>query len=187
MGFSIFKREIGIKLPIMGIRRYKSMRKIIQSMLFLLVITYAASVWALDAPVITAAAKGPNQINLTWSAVANPGWGYKVEIQSDGDSRYSTWTELNWKNNFGYLPYWVTEAGGAQMVYTDPTLASSGWGEAVQSPVYGLRYGATYNFRVRSYGKTDAGVAVYSVYSNTASATTITPATIRYVPLEERV
>lgn len=157
------------------------MNKIVQIVLFLLVITYAASVWALDAPVITATAKGPNQINLTWPEVANPGWGYKVEIQSSGDSRYTNWTELSWKNNFGYLPYWVTETGGTQRVYTDPTLATSEWGEAVQSPVYGLRYGTAYNFRVRSYGKTDAGVAVYSAYSNTASATTTTPATIRYV------
>ncbi|MEK6657367.1 MAG: Calx-beta domain-containing protein [Nitrospirota bacterium] len=155
--------------------------KIVQSLFILFVVTFTTSVFALDAPVITAAAKGPNQINLTWSTVANPGWGYKVEIQSNGDSRYTNWTELNWKNNFGYLPYWVTETGGTERVYTDPTLASSGWGEAVQSPVYGLRYGTAYNFRVRSYSKTDAGVAVYSIYSNTASATTITPATIRYV------
>src|SRR5882757_361395 len=44
---------------------------------------------------ITATAKGPNQINLTWPPVASPGYGYLVEIQSDGDSRYTSWTELD--------------------------------------------------------------------------------------------
>ena len=48
----------------------------------------------LSTPSITAITKGPDQINLTWSAVSNPGYGYLVEIQSAGDSRYATWTEL---------------------------------------------------------------------------------------------
>ena len=44
---------------------------------------------------ITATAKGPDQINLTWPPVANPGYGYLVKIQSDGDSHYTSWTELD--------------------------------------------------------------------------------------------
>src|SRR5207302_9671207 len=48
----------------------------------------------LGSPAITATAKGPNQINLSWSAVSNPGYGYLIEIQSGGDSRYSAWQEL---------------------------------------------------------------------------------------------
>src|SRR5947209_17638378 len=49
---------------------------------------------ALGTPFIQAVAKGPDQINLTWSAVANAGYGYLVEIQSDNDGRYAEWTEL---------------------------------------------------------------------------------------------
>ena len=45
-------------------------------------------------PAISAQAKGPNQINLTWAAVSEPGYGYLVEIQSAADSRYASWTEL---------------------------------------------------------------------------------------------
>ena len=45
-------------------------------------------------PVVTATAKGPNQINLKWAAVPNPGYGYIVEIQSSADSRHSSFTEL---------------------------------------------------------------------------------------------
>src|ERR1044072_5379900 len=48
----------------------------------------------LGVPAITATPKGPNQINLTWPAVSNPGYGYLVEIQSAEDSRYPAWTEL---------------------------------------------------------------------------------------------
>jgi parallel beta-helix repeat protein len=133
---------------------------------------------ALDTPVITAIAKGPNQINLTWSAVTNPGWGYKVEIQSDNDSRYSSWTELPiTRNGRNYLPYWVTENH-----YTDITDGSgTSMGSVAQFQMYGLKHGTTYNFRVRCYAKTDAGVEVYGSYSNTATATTTTPSTIRYV------
>ncbi|MEK7472353.1 MAG: fibronectin type III domain-containing protein, partial [Patescibacteria group bacterium] len=142
--------------------------KIVRALFFLLVITYSASVWALDAPVITAAAKGPNQINLTWSDIANPGWGYRVEIQSNGDSRYTNWTELPITvNGRNYLPYWVTEGQ-----YLDPTDAASGNGTPAQFPVFGLRNNTTYNFRVRSYAKTDSGIDTYSSYSATASAAT---------------
>ncbi|MBI5044013.1 MAG: right-handed parallel beta-helix repeat-containing protein [Nitrospirae bacterium] len=130
------------------------MRKIIQLLLFLVVIAYAASVWALDAPVITAAAKGPNQINLTWSAVADAGYGYKIEIQSSADSRYSSWTEI------ATIPYWVTESH-----YKDPQDNT-----ASQYPVFSLRNNTSYSFRVRSY-KGDTSPA-YSTYSNTATTTT---------------
>jgi len=53
-----------------------------------------AQTGALGVPSITATAKGPNQINLTWAAVSNPGYGYLIEIQSDADSRYATFQEI---------------------------------------------------------------------------------------------
>jgi uncharacterized protein YbdZ (MbtH family) len=49
---------------------------------------------SLQPPTIIATAKGPNQINLSWSPAANAGYGYLVEIQSASDTRYSLWTEL---------------------------------------------------------------------------------------------
>lgn len=128
-----------------------------------LLIPFYSIAWGLDSPVITAAAKGPNQINLTWSAVINPGWGYKVEIQSGSDSRYASWTELGiTRNGRDYLPYWVVESQ-----YKDPQD-----GTACQFPVFSLLNNTTYNFRVRCYGKTDAGVATYGSYSTPATATT---------------
>ena len=45
-------------------------------------------------PSIAASTKGPNQINLTWDAISNPGYGYLVEIQSASDRRYSAWQEM---------------------------------------------------------------------------------------------
>ncbi len=134
------------------------------------------------APVITATAKGPNQINLTWSQVSNPGYGYCVEIQSNADSRYSSFSQLNiWPEATNLihqagqpdettvltytppiqcLPYWVTEAQ-----YTDPQD-----GTPAQYIAVGLRPNTTYNFRVRSYSGY-SGTA-YSSYSNTVTATT---------------
>src|SRR5260370_904097 len=47
-----------------------------------------------NAPSVTATSKGPDQINLTWSGVPDPGYGYLVEIQSDADDRYSSWQEV---------------------------------------------------------------------------------------------
>ncbi len=127
----------------------------------------SGTAFALDPPAITATAKAPNQINLTWADVADPGYGYQIEIQSSGDSRYANWTIL------ARVPYWVTEAN-----YTDPQDGTSGWGGACQYPVYGLRNNTTYYFRVCSY----AGSS-YSAYSGTASAMTTSPAAIRYVSL----
>src|ERR1043165_2288960 len=49
---------------------------------------------AQDAPAIAGKAKGPNQINLTWSAAKGDIYGYLVEIRSTGDPRYANWTEL---------------------------------------------------------------------------------------------
>lgn len=131
--------------------------------------------WGLDAPSITATAKGPNQINLTWAPVADPGYGYRIEIQSNGDSRYLSWTSLTFRNGRNYLPYWVTEDH-----YRDPLDATSGDGTACQYPVYGLKNNTTYNFRVRSYAKNDGGADTYSNYSATATATT-SNYNVRYV------
>jgi hypothetical protein len=143
-----------------------------------LLIPFYSIAWGLDSPVITATAKGPNQINLTWSAVINPGWGYKVEIQSYSDSRYASWTEFPiTRNGRNYLPYWVTESHYNDVIDGSGTST----GSAAQFQMYGLKYGTLYNFRVRCYGKTDAGVETYGSYSATASATTTTPSTIRYV------
>jgi len=132
----------------------------------------------MDTPVISATAKGPNQINLTWAAITNPGWGYLVEIQSDSDSRYAAYTQISaTRDGRAWLPYWVTESH-----YTDITDDSgTGTGTAAQFQMYGLKYGTLYNFRVRCYAQTDAGVAAYGSYSSVATATTTTPATIRYV------
>jgi len=148
--------------------------------IFLSLIFSPAISWSLDTPTITIAAKGPNQINLTWSAVPNPGWGYKVEIQSNGDSRYSSWTDVTaiLQNGFGYLPYWVTDGhyldrtDGSGTVSGTCIAPSSTCGSQAQFAMFGLMYSTTYNFRVRTYGKTDAGVATYGAYSSTASATT---------------
>jgi len=132
----------------------------------------------MDTPSVTATAKGPNQINLTWAAISNPGWGYLVEIQSDADSRYAAYTQLTaTKNGRAWFPYWVTESH-----YTDITDGSgTSTGTAAQVQVYSIKYGTLYNFRVRCYAKTDAGADVYGSYSVVASATTTTPGTIRYV------
>ena len=136
---------------------------------------------------IAAHVKGPNQINLTWAAVADPGYGYLVEIQSADDSRFRAWTEME--------P--MPRAGG----YTcDPNILARGRAlrherpggrPGLQSPNHGVPYWVTeaqyadpqddtpaqfiawglkpdtaYSFRVRSYsGKTSP---VFGTYSNTA-------------------
>jgi hypothetical protein len=150
------------------------MKKITQGIVLLLFFI-SIPVWGLDTPTITAKAKGPNQINLVWSTVSNPGWGYKVEIKSDEDPRYTSWTDLTASliNGRTCLPYWVTESH-----YKDPIDNPA---TACQFPVFSLRYGTDYNFRVRAYGKTDSGAEVYSPYSETVKATTTTPARIKHV------
>jgi hypothetical protein len=47
-----------------------------------------------ELPALNAVSKGPNQINLTWPAAAEPGYGYLVEIQSDDDPRYPAFAEM---------------------------------------------------------------------------------------------
>jgi hypothetical protein len=138
---------------------------------------------------ITATAKGPDQINLTWTPVANPVYGYLVEIQSDGDSRYTSWTELDpmpAAGGFTCDPTVVWSGGTCNIsdptgvhVYNPPTHGIPMWvtdstyidpqdGSAAQMIAWGLKSNVTYNFRVRTY--TGNSSPVYGAYSNTASA-----------------
>ena len=150
-------------------------------------------------PAIAAHVKGPDQINLTWPAVADPGYGYLVEIQSAGDNRYTAWTELEpIPRASGYVCDSSIVARGARCNISDPN------GEQVHNPpnrgipywvteaqyvdpqdgtpaqfiAWGLKPDTAYNFRVRSYSG-DAS-PVFSAYSNIASAKTSTYA-VRYV------
>jgi tetratricopeptide (TPR) repeat protein len=154
---------------------------------------------ALGTPVIAAHAKGPNQINLTWPAVADAGYGYLVEIQSSGDNRYSTWTELEpIPRASGYTCDGSIVARGARcnisdpagvQVYNPPNRGAPYWvteaqysdpqdGTPAQFIAWGLKPHTTYQFRVRSYSGSTS--PVFGAYSNTASATTADYA-VRYV------
>ena len=126
----------------------------------------------LAVPSIVASTKGPNQINLTWAATSNPGYGYLVEIQSPGDSRYSAWQEMR--------P--IPHAGGYQCdntiaingafcnisdpagvhVYNPPNNGIPYWvteqtyidpqdGSAAKFIAWGLKPNTSYSFRVRTY------------------------------------
>jgi hypothetical protein len=140
---------------------------------------------------ITAIAKGPNQINLTWPPVASPGYGYLVEIQSDADSRYASWTELDPMPTAGGFTcdpsvVWVggtcnmNDAAGTHVYnppthgiptwVTDPTYIDPQDGSAAQMIAWGLKSNVNYNFRVRTY--TGNSSPAYGAYSNTASAST---------------
>ncbi len=144
-----------------------------------------------QSPSITATAKGPNQINLTWPPVASPGYGYLVEIQSDGDSRYISWTELApiaTAGGFACDPSVVWVGGTCNIsdptgthVYNPPTHGIPTWvtdstyidpqdDTAAQMIAWGLKSNVTYNFRIRTY--TGNRSPVYGPYSNTASAST---------------
>jgi hypothetical protein len=145
----------------------------------------------LSAPSITATTKGPDQINLTWSAVSNPGYGYLVEIQSAGDGRYSHWTELQpipTAGGYSCANTVVWNGGSCNIsdplgihVYNPRTYGIPYWvtdanyidpqdGSAARFIVWGLRPNTAYRFRVRSYsGNTSS---LYGVYSNTATAMT---------------
>ena len=150
-------------------------------------------------PSITATVKGPDQINLTWSAVSNPGYGYLVEIQSAGDSRYSSWRELQpvptaggyscdntVVRNGGYCN--ISDPSGIH-VYNPRTHSIPYWvtdanyidpqdGSAAQFVACGLKPNTTYRFRVRSYsGNTSP---VYGAYSNIATTAT-SNYVVRYV------
>ena len=71
---------------------------------------------------IAAHVKGPDQINLTWAAVTDPGYGYLVEIQSPGDSRFTAWTELEpIPRAGGYTCDSSIVARGARCNISDPT------------------------------------------------------------------
>ena len=148
------------------------------------------------APSLTATVKGPNQINLTWPAVLNPVDGYLVEIQSDADSRYSSYTELqpipraggytcnaSVQRNGGSCN--ISDPSGAH-VYNPPTNAVPYWvteptyidpqdGSPAQFIAWGLKPNSSYNFRVRSYSGNTFGS-----YSVVATATTANYA-VRYV------
>lgn len=155
----------------------KIARFFLKCLVIIATLSVCSYAWSLDAPNITATPYGPNQINLTWPAVSNPGYGYRVEIQSTADTRYTNFTDITLtRNELPYLPYWVTEPQ-----YTDPTTATSGPGDACQFPVFGLMNNTAYSFRVRTYALNDSGMALFSnSYSNTASATTANY-TVRYV------
>lgn len=145
----------------------------------------------LGVPAIAAIAKGPNQINLVWAAVSQPGYGYRIEIQSTADTRYSAWQELK--------P--IPAAGGYQCdstvqirnasctisdptgihVYNPPTNGVPYWvtestyidpqdGSAAQFIAAGLKPNTSYSFRVRTYSGNTA--PTYGAYSNTATVTT---------------
>jgi hypothetical protein len=142
-------------------------------------------------PAISAASKGPNQINLTWSAVANPGYGFLVEIQSSGDSRYASWQELspmpgaggyscdstviinggtcNISDPTGIHVYNPPNNGIAPWV-TDATYIDPQDGSPTQFIAAGLAPNTTYNFRVRTYS--GVGSPIYSAYSNVATVAT---------------
>ena len=147
---------------------------------------------SLQPPTVVAVAKGPNQINLTWSASANTGYGYLVEIQSASDSRYSSWTELTpVPPASGYSCNSSVVINGAVCttsdptgihVYTAPTNGVPNWvtestyidpqdGSRAQFIVAGLAPNSDYSFRARTYsGNTNRS---FSAYSNTTKARTL--------------
>lgn len=146
---------------------------------------------ALGAPVIAAHVKGPNQVNLTWPAVPNPGYGYRVEIQSAADQRFTAWTEMEPIPRAGGFTCDITivmrdarcsasDPDGAQVhnpanrgipywvteaQYVDPQD-----GAPAQFIAWSLKPNTAYSFRVRTYsGDTST---IYGTYSNTARVTT---------------
>jgi tetratricopeptide (TPR) repeat protein len=153
----------------------------------------------LGAPVIAAQVKGPDQINLTWPAVGDPGYGYLIEIQSPGDNRFAAWTELEpIPRAGGYTCDISIVARGARCNISDPAgtqihnptnrgipywvteaqYADPQDGTPAQFIAWGLKPRTTYRFRVRSYsGNTSP---VFGAYSNIASAATSDYA-VRYV------
>jgi len=158
--------------------------------LFLFCVAAISTQAQLTAPTISAAAKSSDQINLTWSAASAPGYGYLVEIQSAGDSRYSSFTQLQsipsatgythsagnactTDDPTGAYVYNPASLGRSAYLYGLPTwVVESNYldpqdGSAAQFIAFGLKPNVSYSFRVRTY--TPIG---YSSYSNTASATT---------------
>src|ERR1039457_603599 len=150
-------------------------------------------------PAIEGLAKGPDQINLVWAAISNPGYGYLVEIQSSADTRYSAWQEMKpippaggyqcdntFQINGTYCN--ISDPTGVH-VYNPPTNGVPYWvtdanyidpqdGSAAQFIAWGLKPNTSYSFRVRTYyGNTSAS---YGSYSRPVTATTSNYA-IRYV------
>lgn len=146
---------------------------------------------SLGSPVVYATAKGPNQINLTWPAISDPGYGYLVEIKSEGDVRYSAWQELRpIPVAGGYTCDSTVVIKGATCrisdpdgvhVYNPPTNGIPYWvtesnyidpqdSSPAQFIAAGLQPNTVYSFRIRSYSGVTS--TVYGQYSNTAVATT---------------
>src|SRR5882724_9262940 len=141
--------------------------------------------------VIAAQAKGPDQINLTWSAVPDAGYGYMVEVQSASDARYATWTPLQPIPTAGGYTCdstvvfrngrcTVSDPAGAQ-VFNPPVPGVPYWvtdvnytdpqdGSRAQFIAWGLSPKTQYSFRVRTYAGDPA--PVYGTYSNVISAQT---------------
>lgn len=131
----------------------------------------------LSRPSLSATVKGPNQINLTWGAVPDPGYGYLVEIQSAGDTRYTAWTELQpVPSASGY-----TDDPAGNHIYKPPTNGVATWvtepqyldpqdGTAAQFITAGLKPATRYKFRARVYCWNR--MSDYSDYSNVVAATT---------------
>ncbi len=154
---------------------------------------------ALASPAITAHVKGPDQINLTWAALEDPGYGYLVEIRSPGDNRFKDWTELEpIPRAAGYTCDNTIVARGGRcnisdpngtQVHNPPNHGIPYWvteaqyvdpqdGSTAQFIAWGLKPHTSYSFRVRSYlGNTSP---VFSTYSNVAGGTTSDYA-LRYV------
>ena len=83
---------------------------------------FASQAAAQDAaPRLAAHVKGPDQINLTWSAAADAGYGYLVEARSDADSRYAAWTELQpIRDAGGYVCDSTIVFRGGRCIVSDP-------------------------------------------------------------------
>ncbi len=151
---------------------------------------------------VTAVPKGPNQINLTWTAASNPGYGYVPEIQSDTDSRYSSFTAMpaipaatgytcdpavfwprtntdgcNLSDPTGIFIY-NPVVNGVPTWVTEAQYSDPQDGTAAQFIAAGLKNNTVYHFRVRTFtGNTSP---TYGSYSNVATATTANYA-IRYI------
>jgi hypothetical protein len=164
--------------------------KILAVVLFAVSVAQAAkpSGWS-----IGAAAKGPNQINLTWGAVQAPGYGYIVEVQSDTDTRYRVFTEVKpVPDGRGYVCNpnidWlgagtgctVSDPNGAYIYnlpingvpvwVTEPQYIDPQDGTRAQFLMAGLRSNTKYSFRVRTF--TGMTQTIYGAYSSVATATT---------------
>lgn len=157
----------------------------------------AAAFAQLTAPTsVTATAKGPDQINLTWTAASSAGYGYLILIQSAGDSRYPVYTILQpIPDAAGYTAMGTSGCNisdpTGQYVYNAPNKGIPTWvtesqyidpqdGTAVQYPVFGLKPNVSYSFEVKSFAAIDA--TVLSAPSTPATATT-SNYTVRYVSL----